>query len=229
MFIQNLVRFACVALLALGMSLGVTSQSSASLTYTVPADSEVSGLTTVMPGDAVATFANAGTDTVTLTLDLTDWTGSEQADTAYLAAWYFQYNGDSDNLTFTYNSTSVAEYTGYTGDFPTFDGLKPPPFQFSLSFATGSSKNRFTAGEIVTFTITGTGLTCDDFYDPNVDPVWLQSGTRARGLDIPELGEDGEGEGSGWFTTVPEPGSAIVWSVMAGIGLIAGSRRLRSK
>lgn len=192
-----------IALLALaGMTFGLATPSEASIVpYIIPAAAEISGSGGVMPGDAVATFDDGGTPgSVTLTLDLTDWTGGVGAGSAFAREWYFQTATDLSLATFSFSGPVGTLAIDLSAG--AFDG-QGTIFDWSVQFPTSGNENRFTAGEIVALTITLSGITAGTFAPGLTDPYG--SGLRAQGLG-------GDGQNSGWFAgSVPEPASFVVW------------------
>jgi hypothetical protein len=164
------------------------------------------------------TIADAGIDTVTITMSITGTSSTE-----FVEGWYFNYAGDASLLTITADpSNPVATVTVGQGldccrvagdaDFDIHFDFPPPP---------GGPDNRFTVGETVVYTITGVaGLDATDFWTPSTPSG--EYGELYVAAQIQGLANDG----SGWVTT-PEPGAVGVFSLgllVAG-GLIHRLRR----
>ena len=159
-----------------------------------------------------ATFADAGSDTVSLTLQAY-LTSSE-----FVSEWSFNISTPGlMPLTFTFdavNSTGPAA----SSILQSADGLQADgdgKFDIQLNFPV-SAQNRFNGTETVIYTITGTGLFAslfDDFSIPGGGEGIYHSAAHVQGIDSDPA--------SGWIgdkpTGVPEPGALL----LMGAGLVA--------
>jgi len=179
-----------------------------------------------------ATFTDAGTNNVQLTLSAGNLTGSE-----FISGWYFNLNTslDPSNLAFTAVNTSDVGTTSITQGT---DCCKPDgdgKFDFVFSFPTAGGSGRFNAGESVVYNISSTGLSAASFntYNtPKDSNPFFTSAAHIQSIN----GIDGDGTsadpGSGWIasttaTVVPEPVSStlfIIGSALLGIKVYRNKR-----
>jgi hypothetical protein len=178
--------------------LGFATQASASLTYVL---NDSFGAVPVS-GDIVITLTNAGTDNVTLEIDLTALNSTEFIKELYL-------NTD----------TEVAFVTGSGLDAFDWDPLAHKSdgdgfHDLLIKFSPGAG-DRLEGGAVYSFNLTGTGLDESDFDDFGTASDKGQFHVVAK---INSTGGDGEGSdwvGDGGGPSTPEPNAALLFAIGA--------------
>jgi hypothetical protein len=219
---NHMKRIVKTLLLAAAVAMAVSQASALTFQYNI----EFSGAQA--PGGPppwlTATFTDSGAGTVSLILSASGLTGSEN-----VTEWDF-------NVTDSFIGNLTFSQTSKTGTFtdPTilqssnaFKADGDGNYDIEFLFATGSAAARFGAGESVTYDISATGLTANDFnllsqpaggHGPFLSAAHVQNTTGA-----------GTG-GSGWIApggggTVPDSGAT---ATLLGLGL-AGLAGIRAK
>ena len=118
------------------------------------------------PNFATLVVENAGTDTVNFTMTNT-MDGSVSQGQFISRLWLNVSPFVSGNMTWT--SPTI---TGYTFDHNDINQAGAR-FDYEVRFTTANNGNRFTAGDVVTWSVTGAGLSEDDFDAQSVgDKHW---------------------------------------------------------
>lgn len=171
---------------------------------------------------ATATFTDTGVDEVTLTMTVADTVGL-----ADVTLMFFNLDPsmDATALSFTFvggdGPEAVNILTGTDAFKADGDGLYDILFDFPPP--PGQQAGRFNAGEEVVYTITGSGLTADDF-----NFFATPDGVQGPYLSVARFQDTGPSqEGSDWVGAVPVP--AAVWLFGSGLlGLVGVARRKRT-
>jgi hypothetical protein len=150
---------------------------------------------------------------VTLTVTIASTVGAAEVTAVYLnsAVGGLSFSdvsvGAVTNSSITYSSNGYQ--AGSDGEFDILIDLPPP------------GGDRFTAGEVLIYNITGAGITASTF--------WAESNPTLTSVTGPFIGAakfqgtgDG-GENSAWVAAVPVP--AAVWLFGSGLGLLGWMRR----
>jgi hypothetical protein len=169
-----------------------------------------------------ATFTDAGADHVTLSLSASGLSGSEN-----VSEWDFNVT-DS----FVGNLTFSSPIQGGTFDLPTisqsldaFQADGDGKYDIQLSFTPGGvASSVFGAGESLSYDVSATGLTANDFNQLSF-PAGGQ-GPFFTAAHVQNTTGVGSG-GSGWIAPVPEPSATLL--VPVGGILAAFLLRFRSK
>lgn len=175
-----------------------------------------------------ATFNDGdGTGSVTLTLSTSGLIDSE-----FVSLWYFNFSGDATalaSLIFTpvNNSDSVPVITTGLNAFQA-DGDGLYDIEFDFPPPPGNFDTKFTAGETVSYTITGAGITANSF-----NLLSFPAGGHGPFLSAAHVqGIGPSGEDSGWVAPgngtppprVPEPATLLLLgSGLLGMGFISRS------
>ncbi|WP_165067448.1 PEP-CTERM sorting domain-containing protein [Paludisphaera rhizosphaerae] len=225
--IRHLLASAALLVLA-----AAGSAHAASFTYSL--DISVNGAAPL--GLATATIADAGANTVQITMDLTGMPTGQFVD-----SWLFNFDGTQsalNALTFTYNaglSTGASAGTPGTtlnayGNNNTsgFGNNSSGLMDIYFNFPTPQG-NRFNGGEKVVYDVTGTGVTASMFNVTSA-PNYNANGPYYTAAHIAGIA-DGSSTTSGAIGansvgSVPEPASVVLGLMGAmGIGAIAFRRR----
>ena len=152
----------------------------------------------------LATFTDAGANTVTLNVSAFNLSGSE-----FVRSLYF--NNINAPTSFSYDFTgSTAPTPGVSQGLDAYkadgDG------KYDILFAFPTSGDRFTSGEVFNAALTGTGLTATSF-----NSLSLPAGGAGTWLAATHIKSIGTAENSGWvagtLNTVPEPVSTVLFLV----------------
>jgi hypothetical protein len=222
MFPNHMKRIAKTLLLAVAVAMAVSQASALTFQFNI----EFSG--GQAPGGPppwlTATFTDGAADHVSLTLSASGLTGSEN-----VTEWDFNVTDSFiGNLTFL-KTSQVGTFTdpGILQSSNAFKADGDGNYDIEFLFATGSAAARFGAGESVTYDVSATGLTANDFnllsepaggHGPFLSAAHIQNTTGA-----------GTG-GSGWIApgggnNVPDGGAT---ACLLGLGL-AGLGGLRAR
>ena len=175
-----------------------------------------------------ATFSDAGANTVQLQLSAPGLTGNE-----FVGQWYFNLNPslNPSSLVFAQIESSGAfanpsVLTGANAFKPDWDGKYDIMVNFGVS---GDNSSRFSAGDTITFSITGiAGLTASDFLFANTPSAGHE--TLVAAANIQTVGEtvviDTPPPLNG-PESVPEVASTAALLGLAMLTLEGGRRRLR--
>jgi hypothetical protein len=205
-------------LLIVASGLGEPTAASATSVYELSLGTVSTGSTPT--GDApwlTLAFQDDGTNKVKLTLTshLTspnDLKGASKANS--VQGLVFNFGGDLNNLQITNGTTNHGYFASFIN--VSNNGLKVPSSNgFDIGF-NWSSQNRFGAGAVETYVITGTGIHALDFMQRNGDGYYAA----AHVQDI------GEGSGTIYtktFNAVPIPGA--VWLFGSGLLGLVGVRK----
>jgi len=180
------------------------------------------------------------TDSVTVTM-----TASNLASSEFITFWGFNSTLAVAGLTVNYSDTD-ASATSVKADCPAGAGCDAGThkadgdgfYDIVLSFDTSAGATRFTNGETITFTITGTGLTETNFsplseggtgpgnYNTAIHIQGIQGNTSCSGWagNSTSTGKAGTGVGSSCGTSVSEP-SILLFAGLALTGIVGASRR----
>jgi hypothetical protein len=169
---------------------------------------------------ATATFADAGADMVMLTMDLTALAVNNPD--AKVDGWYFNFTpeGSVGSLTIAYQSGTEAASVGKGANSFKADGDGKYDILFSYDTADGDP-NKFDAGEMSVYKITGTGITAESFNVLSQD-----AGGHGPFLSALHALALSPGGGSGWLAPgemIPLPTGAAM--ATAGFGLLVLRRR----
>jgi hypothetical protein len=215
------------AVLAVGFALLLASDAGAlSITYELDVhfgEVDSDGTVSITFDDSV------GVDDVLITLDASNLATDEK-----VGQWNFNYSGDGGS-TFTAFTDLTASDLGGTGAGSLTNGLDDIDlynaqsenadgdglYNIELLFDT-SDPDTFSGGEVITFVLSGTGLTADDFA--LIAAVGGGNGPFYSAAHIQSTG--GDNEGSDWLGAVPEPGPMVLFATSL---IVAGalSRRPR--
>ncbi|MBI5100000.1 MAG: hypothetical protein HZB30_12275 [Nitrospirae bacterium] len=219
---KNLMTLKTLLLLTLStiFLVSLTGQAKAG-TIIFPLDYEISGGTSPQGSApwATATFVDAGSNTVQLTMSATNLTGTE-----FITRWFFNSSVDSTGLTFSpVNITAISEPTiNKASNYYKADG--DGYFDIDFDFQTSAGTGRFTGGETIVYNITGSSINATTFNlisaPDGAGNGLYNSVAKVQGIN----GSDGT---SGWIantTVVPEPVSSTLFIVG---GLVLGFRRFR--
>jgi hypothetical protein len=213
---------------AIIFALAIVGQAKADVTYTFGADgmfgAPMWGGVAPTGTWATATFIDVSTDNVQLTLNVTNNITSVES----IGEFFFNYLGDATSLTITEQAgggSSAAGQTGNNSFQADGDGLYDLLFDFPPPPG-GSAK--FTAGETVTYDISGTGVSAANFYtlaapgQSDVGPFYAAA--RLQGIPCttdpndPDYdtchNSENQGSTSAWSApVVPEPVSSTLFIV----------------
>jgi hypothetical protein len=166
---------------------------------------------------ATAIFEDAGLDTVNLTFSIAGTVGAAEVVGVYLnselGGLSFTTLDDSAVSSSTITYASNGEQAGSDGEFDIFIDLPPP------------GGNRLTAGESISYQITGAGITANNFYswsnptETSVTGPFLGAAKFGSTGECVVVNEECTYENSAWVAAVPVP--AAVWlfgSALAGLG-----------
>ncbi len=198
-----------------GALLMFTSSATAD-TFQLKYDTVFSG--TAPAGSApwlLATFTDAGADTVTLNVSAFNLSGSE-----FVRSLYF--NNINAPTSFSYYFTgSTAPTPGVSQDSNKYKADGDGKYDILFEFPTSGDK--FTSGEVFNAALTGTGLTAASF-----NSLSLLSGGEGTYLTATHIQGIATGDKSGWVAgnILPEPISTILFLTGGTILLV---RRLRRK
>lgn len=186
-----------------------------------------------------ATFANTGTNTVTLTLDATNLLSRE-----FVRVWLFNFNGNAALLSI---APVVAPLVSITRSATLSENggsqVKAGLFNLAFNFNTKGSRDRFNGGDTMSFTITGTGVTENSFTLGSAAEPGRHGHVRAPGgwlsaADLQGIPDRCDGSTSGSIGTrsatvsplavVPEP-STLSLAILGGVGLIGLRCRRRPR
>jgi len=225
----------CRRLLALGVLgwvwlLAAPQNASAAIIFDM--DTVITGSTpSGTPPWLKVTFANAGTNQVTMTIQNLLQNSSE-----FAADFYFNVDPAITGLTITHTGgqapQSISAYSQGAYGNPSFGN----DYDVRIDFVTANNTNRFTAGETSVYLLTATGLTENSFSfttPSNNGPQYVASHIQgiAGGLSgrIGTTGLNGGTGGNGGpdGTPVPEPATLAVFGLMAGAGAIGYRLRRR--
>lgn len=164
----------------------------------------------------IATFSDAGTDKVKLTMDASPLAADNAG--SFVGAWYFNFTpeGDVDDLVFTWDATSDTEAgsVGHIANNFKADGDGKYDILFDFT-------SKLDAGETSVYTIMGTGITPESFnvFSENAGG----NGPFLSAAHVQGLGDDNQG--SGWLAgeLIPLPSGAAM--ATAGFGLVILRRR----
>jgi hypothetical protein len=152
-----------------------------------------------------AEFADAGTDTVTLTL-----TSLLQDADEFVSIWAFNFDpAKAAQLA----ALSIVQGTGpaatITKGIDFFQAGGDGKYDIKFDFDTSASGDRFGQGDSATFTITGSGITEASFNflsQPAGGKGPFFTAAHVQGIG-PSAGQSGWITGPGVFTAAPEPGT----------------------
>jgi hypothetical protein len=208
----------------------------------IDGSNEFSGSGATFTGQIVVTFANAGANTVTMTID-----ASGAAPTSTGKIDQLNFNVVNSIITpSTISSSPPINVVGSVGSatFSTNDNGSSGPntpfkadgdgyFDLVYQFPTAASADPFSLGEVIAFTLTGTGLTENAFNDVSVgggDPTKTGFYIAAHVQSV-----NGPGLPSGWFSgdpvsPTPAPSSLILLALGSGLtGLVTVLRMRRAR
>jgi hypothetical protein len=229
---RKLFKYGIASLALMGAAMAAAPASATVITFDLTTTLEG----TTPTGFPTITFDDEGTaGSVNLTIDATGLSGSE-----FISRIFFNFADAATASDLTFTRTGG---TGPSGGFTIFqdsDSRNSPGnnglFDIEIAFQTNNTGgNRFAADEILTFSITGEGITAGDF---NVDsaPEGPDDDTnfaiaRIQGIVGGEgsasVGDGDGGGGGGGGIPVPEPAAIGLF----GLGLMAvglGRRRKRA-
>jgi hypothetical protein len=164
------------------------------------------------PSYATLTIANAGADTVNFTM--TNTMDGSVSQGQFLSALWLNVSPFVAG-TMTWSSPTI---TGYQFDHNNINQMGAK-FDYQVSFETANNGNRFTAGKVVTWSVTGNGLTEDDF-----DAVSTGNKNWYGLVHIQAIPECDDSAKVKTGEPVPEPASLLA----LGIGAVALWRRRRA-
>lgn len=198
--------------LAVGIGVSVGSASLAVNPVLLHLDTVYSGATNPL-SHPIATFHSVATGVVELVIS--GMSGSE-----FLSNIYFNYGGNAAGLTFTElagSSQSTVSGSPSVGDFSQGNATG---FEIRFQYPTANSQDRFQAGDVSAWTITGAGVSESLFHQLD------ESGRFFAVAHIQGIGPAGA-DGS-FVGAVPEPETYAM--LLAGLGLLAFivNRRRRS-
>ena len=201
------MRRAILGLATAFMVFGIAAQASA-LQYVLD-DSFGSD---PVSGDITVTIADAGADTVQVTVDMTALNTTE-----FIKELYLNTNTAVTGSTDGTSSIDAVSYAlaGYKADG---DGFHDLLVEFSPD-----AGDRMTGGAVYTFTLTGLGLDAGDFDDLGTDSP------KGQFHAVAKINGTGDGSGSDWVgdggDPIPEPSGMVLFS--AGMAVVATSLRRR--
>jgi hypothetical protein len=208
------------ALGVLAFFAAVGSASAASITWNLT--SEFSGGADPL-NTLTAVIDDGGTPgSVTLTMTMTGGSTTE-----FIDAWYFNFSGDSSTLSFSLTTNTTGSGTDpvvtQINDCCKADG--DGLYDIRIVFDNAPPAQRFTTGETVVYTITGTGITAADFNvlsapDGGNGPFY----TAAHVQGIANQCTPENPCTSGWVT-IPEPSGAILF----GLGTLLAGAAIRRR
>lgn len=209
---------------ALALAAGLTASQASFAALEFDLNFEFSGAADPS-GSVLATFEQVASNTVRLTVDLTDLSGSE-----FVSGFYFNYNptgsvalgslgfAPGSGSGFTLSANSCTGGMGCNTQKADGDGFYDIVFQFPTSAGA-----RFEAGETFSWLISGSGLTESNFN-------WESEGSSGNGSFFAAAHVQGIGANgslSGWVGAVPEPETYAL--MLAGLGLLGFVARRRRK
>lgn len=215
------------------VALGAFSQSASAAVVQFNFDNEFSG--GQIPAGATpwltATFDDGGSaGSVQLTLD------SGLVANEFYSGIYFNLDPalDASALGFAYDGASTGPAASVSTGTDAFQADGDGLYDILFSFPTSNAGDRFGAGESVTYSITGAGLTADDFAffsAPRGGKGPFFAAAHVQGIGV-EFCSDQDaaagGCGSGWIAP-PVPVPAAVWLFASGLlGLVGVARRKRA-
>jgi len=208
----------------------------------IDGSNEFSGSGATFTGQIVVTFANAGANSVTMTIDAT---GATPTSTGKIDQLNFNVvnsvitpstissSGQTNLVGSVGPATFFTNDAGSNGSTHPFKADGDGFFDLVYEFPTGAAQDPFNLGEKIAFTLTGTGLTENAFNDVSVgggDPSKTGFYIAAHVQSV-----NGAGLPSGWFSgdpvsPTPAPSSLILLALGSGLtGLVTAVRMRRAK
>jgi len=168
-----------------------------------------------------ATIENAGTDMVTITMSAANLVGTE-----FVSQWLFNLDPSKSISSIDYVSGQAA-VNGATFSVDAYKADGDGYYDLQFDFGLADNSDRLTAGETSVYKITGAGIDENSFsfFDSGGSKGDFQSAAHVQSIQEDQSGWIGAG-GDG---VIPEPGSLLVWSLLAlSVGIFTVRRGRRS-